>query len=133
MIGNIVRGTLPATVNQLRGNKNVRSVEELEAGIKQMVGIQCEDNDIQANRDEHKFVAGLPHDPDKQYQESYTIDKTGQNDGNQEQIEDMSAFKKFVSTSNLNVQCNPIYYLNSSCFILSTLIPFACFSTRKLA
>ena len=97
------KSALPGTLNQLRGNKNVKSVEELEAGIKQMVGIQCQDDDTQANVDEHKFVTGLPSGPEKQYNEqSFDIDNSSEKDEKQEQNEDMSAFKKFVSTMLFN-------------------------------
>ena len=88
---------LPATLDQLRSNKNVKSVEELEADIKQMVGIQPQDTEPPSNRDAQTFVASLPNDPEELHKErSFHNEK----DGMQEETEDMSAFKKFVSKSN---------------------------------
>ena len=92
------KGAIPPTLNQLRGNKNVKSVEELEADIKQMVGI-CQEDDSQGSVTQQRYLSGVPQGPKKQYNEDYLDIKNCQEDDNvQEQNEDMSAFRKFVST-----------------------------------
>ena len=93
------KGQIPPPLSQLRGNKNVKSVEELEADIKQMVGISSQENDLQEFGDEQKFIAVKPHEFEKQFKDqSYEIDYSKENDT---QNQDMSAFKKFVSTGSV--------------------------------
>ena len=94
----IPKAALPPTLNQLRGNKNVKSVEELEADIKQMVGI-CQEDDTEGSVPQQILLSGMPQGPEKRYSEDYIDIKNSKEDDNgQQQNEDMSAFRKFVST-----------------------------------
>ena len=95
-------GALPPALSQLRGNKNVKSVEELEADIKQMVGIPGQANELRSTNDGQIFTAGKYHDTAERYDKDQLFNiigdgGSGQNE-KQEQNEEMSAFRKFVST-----------------------------------
>ena len=98
----IFSGALPPALSQLRGNKNVKSVEELEADIKQMVGIPGQANELRSTNDGQIFTAGKYPDTSERYDKDQLFNVigdggSGQNE-NQEQNEEMSAFRKFVST-----------------------------------
>ena len=91
---------MPPNLNHLRGNKNVKSVEELEADIKQMVGI-CQENYTEGSRND-SLLSSIPHNPDRLHSEQcLEISSSKDNEKGEEQGEDMSAFKKFVSTEIL--------------------------------
>ena len=91
---------MPPNLSHLRGNKNVKSVEELEADIKQMVGI-CQETYTEGSRND-SLLSSIPHDPDRHHSEQcLEISSTKDNEKSEEQSEDMSAFKKFVSTEIL--------------------------------
>ena len=73
-------------------------MEELEADLKQMVGI-CQEDDSQGSVTQQRLLSGVPQGPEKQYSEDYLDIKNNKEDDNvQEQNEDLSAFRKFVST-----------------------------------
>ena len=99
-------GSSPPVLRQLRGNKNVKSVEELEADIKQMVGIPGQVNEAQITNDEHILTAGKHPETADRYDKEQLFNMvgdggSGQNE-EQQQNDEMSAFKKFVSTVETN-------------------------------
>jgi hypothetical protein len=116
------KGAIPPTLNQLRGNKNVKSVEELEADIKQMVGI-CQEDDSQGSVTQQRYLSGVPQGLEKQYNEDYLDIKNCKEDDNvQEQNEDMSAFRKFVSTKKFLFFC--IDFVLYSCYKTNSIMVF---------
>ena len=92
---------VPSTLDQLRANKSVKSVEELEADIKQMVGISGQMNDSQLSRNDPIPNTDV-HDSERQFNNKPAAMMNKDNTNIQAQTEDMSAFKKFVSTKISN-------------------------------
>ena len=80
----------------MRGNKNAKSVEEIEADIKQAVGL-CQEVDPPGSVTQQRLLPGNPQDPENQHSENYLDITNSKDDKSQEQNEDMSAFRKFVS------------------------------------
>ena len=98
----IFSGALPLDLSHLRGNKNVKSVEELEADIKQMVGIPGQANELRSTNDGQIFTTSKYPDTAERYDKDQLFNiigdgGSGQNE-KQEENEEMSAFRKFVST-----------------------------------
>ena len=87
---------IPVTLEQLRANKSAKSVEELEADIKQMVGISGQLNNSSDNKNDEASIPDT-HGPMTQFTNKPT-NVANNNTNTQGQTEDMSAFKKFVST-----------------------------------
>ena len=84
----------PVTLEQLRTNKSVKSVEELEADIKHMVGISGQLNDSSDNKNDEALIPDT-RGPMPQFTNKPA--NIANNTNSQSQTDDMSAFKKFVS------------------------------------
>ena len=75
-------------------------MEELEADIKQMVGISGQINDPQVNRND-QILNTDAHDAGRQFTNKPATIMNKDNTDDQAQTDDMSAFKKFVSSKIL--------------------------------
>ena len=84
----------PTTLEQLRANKSAKSVEELEADIKHMVGISGQLNDSSDNKNDEALIPDT-RGPMPQFTNKPA--NIANNTNSQSQTDDMSAFKKFVS------------------------------------
>ena len=71
-------------------------MEELEADIKHMVGISCNDKELDECHNEENMYSGVTGDAGDQYLEK-SFDNSNKDIRDQNQGEDLSAFKKFVS------------------------------------
>ena len=65
-----------------------------------MVGI-CQEDDTEGSVPQQILLSAMPQGPENQYSEDHVEMKTSKEDCNvQQQNEDMSAFRKFVSTKH---------------------------------
>ena len=93
-LSNKVDEEAPVTLEQLRANKSAKSVEELEADIKHMVGISGQLNDSSDNKNDEALIPDT-RGPMPQFTNKPA--NIANNTNSQSQTDDMSAFKKFVS------------------------------------